>query len=428
MAGLGRWPWGRYVRAMPARRLSKTSLNADVLIVGAGPVGLSVAVALAQAGLKVAAIDRADPARPPVDGRTTAVSAATQRLFSAIGVWPGLKSRACPINDIRVTDGDAPLFLHFDHRALDEGPLGWIVDNVALRRALLARARALPGFSLYAPVELAKLDRGPARVRATLADGATIAAPLAIAADGRNSRLRREAGIRVTSWPYRQTAIACIATHERPHRNIAHERFLPAGPFAILPMLDDAEGRHRASIVWTDRGEAVPALLALPKDEFDAELAHRFGDFLGAVEVLGGRFAHPLGLLHAERYTAERLALAGDAAHAIHPVAGQGFNLGVGDVAALAEVLVDAHRLGLDLGAPSVLADYQRWRRFDALAMAAMTDSLVRLFGMRAPGVRFMRDLGLTAVERLPRLKRFFMRQAMGMASGRPRLLQGEAL
>lgn len=413
---------------MAARRRFKTTHDADALIVGAGPVGLTAAVALAQAGVRVAAVDRADPTSPPVDGRTTAISAATQRLFSAIGVWPRLKRSACPITDIRVTDGDAPLFLHFDHRALDEGPLGWIVDNAALRQALLARARALSGFSLHAPVELATLERGAARVRATLADGLMIDAPLVIAADGRNSRLRREAGIRVTAWPYRQTAIACIATHEFPHRNIAHERFLPAGPFAILPMLDDAAGRRRSSIVWTDRSEAVPALLALPKEEFDAELAHRFGDFLGSVEVLGGRFAHPLGLLHAERYTAERLALAGDAAHAIHPVAGQGFNLGVGDVAALAEVLVEAHRLGLDLGAPSVLADYQGARRVDALAMAMMTDTLVRLFRLRLPGVRLARDLGLAAVERLPPLKRFFMRQAMGISGDVPRLLRGEAL
>jgi 2-octaprenyl-6-methoxyphenol hydroxylase len=413
---------------MVSRRPNSSIMRADVLIVGAGPVGLTVAVALAQSGLTVVAVDRTDPARPQADGRTTAIAATSQRLFSAIGVWRALGPNACPIDDIRVTDGDAPVFLHFDHRALDEGPLGWIVENAALRRALLARAHALSGFSLYAPAELASLERGKARVRATLAGGQRIDAALVVAADGRNSRLRQDAGIRVTSWRYAQTAIACIAAHEFPHRNIAHERFLPAGPFAILPMRDDAAGRRRSSIVWTDRAALAPALLALPKAEFDAELAERFGDFLGAVELLGARYAHPLGLLHAERYTAPRLALAGDAAHAIHPVAGQGFNLGVRDAGALAEVLVEAHRLGLDLGADSVLADYQRWRRFDALALAAMTDGLVRLFSTRAAPLRLMRDCGLAAIEGLPRLKTLFMRQAMGLSGDLPRLLLGRAL
>jgi 2-octaprenyl-6-methoxyphenol hydroxylase len=302
------------------------------------------------------------------------------------------------------------------------------VDNAALRRALLKRALGLPGFTLHAPAELAVLERGRARVRAELDGGAVVEAAVIIAADGRDSRLRREAGINVTAWRYNQTAIACTAAHERPHRNIAHERFFPAGPFAILPMLDDAGGRHRSSIVWTENAGLVPALLALPKAEFDAALAHRFGDFVGRVELVGGRYAHPLGLLHAERYTAERLALAGDAAHAIHPVAGQGFNLGVRDAAALSQVLVEAHRLGLDLGQAAVLADYERWRRFDALTLAARTDALVRLFSVRAGPVRLARDLGLAAVERLPRLKRLFMREAMGLTGDRPRLLRGEAL
>lgn len=413
---------------MALRRAVNPSPRVDVLIVGAGPVGLTLAVALAGSGLTVAAVDRADPAAPLEDGRTTAVAAASQRLYAATGVWPALARAACPIHAIRVTDGDAPLFLHFDHRALAQGPLGWIVDNAALRRSLLRRARGLPGFTLHAPAALAVLERGPARVRALLDGGAVIEAPVVIAADGRNSRLRREAGIRVTSWRYRQTAIACIAAHERPHRNIAHERFYAGGPFAILPMLDDARGGHRSSIVWTENASLAAALLTLPKAEFDAELAERFGDFLGDVELVGGRYAHPLGLLHAEHYAAHRLALAGDAAHAIHPVAGQGFNLGVRDAAALAEVLVEAHRLGLDLGQATVLADYARWRRFDALALAAMTDSLVRLFGARAAPIRLARHLGLAAVERLPGLKRFFMRQAMGMVGVRPRLLRGEAL
>jgi 2-octaprenyl-6-methoxyphenol hydroxylase len=415
-------------RAAPRPKSPVKRSEIEVLILGAGPVGLTLAVALAGAGVKVTAIDRADPTQAVIDGRTTAVSASSQRVYAATGVWAGLSSGACPIHDIRVTDGDAPLFLHFDHRDLDQGPLGWILDNASLRRALLARARALPGFTLLAPVELARIERGDTRVRAELEGGGAIEAALVIGADGRNSRLRQEAGISATQWRYPQTAIACIAAHQHPHGNIAHERFLPNGPFAMLPMLDDARGRHRSSIVWTERAELVPGLLTLPKEEFDAELAERFGDFLGAVEVAGGRFAHPLGLLHADRYVAERLALVGDAAHAIHPVAGQGFNLGVRDAAALAEVLVDARRLGLDLGASAVLADYQRWRRFDALALAAMTDGLVRLFGARDPALRLARDLGLAAVQRLPRLKRFFMRQAMGLAGARPRLLLGEAL
>jgi 2-octaprenyl-6-methoxyphenol hydroxylase len=325
-----------------------------------------------------------------------------------------------------------------------EEPLGHIVENLAIRRALQARAAKMANLTLLAPVRLASVDRGPAAVSAVLDDGRQIRAQLIVGAEGKASPLREMAGIRVTRWDYPQAAIVCTVAHEAPHEGVAHEHFLPAGPFALLPMTpgdeggdgggdgtgagDASGGRHRSSLVWTERRALAPAMMALSDADFAAELQRRFGDGLGRLRQAGGRWSYPLGLMLAEDCVAARLALVGDAAHVIHPIAGQGLNLGLRDVAALAETLVDARRLGLDLGSTEVLARYQGWRRVDGALLAVATDGLNRLFSNDFGPLRLVRDLGLAAVDRTPPLKRFFMRQAMGLVGDLPRLVRGEAL
>jgi 2-octaprenyl-6-methoxyphenol hydroxylase len=412
-------------------------LSADVVIVGGGLVGLTLALALGGAGLRVAVIDRERPAvaaADPFDGRGSAIAWGSARVLRAIGLWPRLAAHAQPINDIRVSDGDSLLFLHYDHRAAGIGedgapaPLGYIIENRHTRRALYAALADRPEVTLLAPAEVTRLERAAGRVAAQLADGRVVSAALAVACDGRESPQRQAAGIGVVRWSYRQSGIVCSIAHERPHHGVAHERFLPAGPFAVLPLPDAADGTHLSSIVWTERAELVPAMLALPDGEFSDEIARRFGDGLGAIRVAGPRWAYPLGLIHAERYVAHRLALAGDAAHGIHPIAGQGLNLGLRDVAALAECVVDAARLGLDIGGADTLARYERWRRVDNVLLAGVTDVLNRLFSNDLAPLRLVRDLGLGMVERLPPVKRLFMRHAMGVLGDLPRMVRGEAL
>jgi 2-octaprenyl-6-methoxyphenol hydroxylase len=393
-------------------------------------VGLTLGHALASGGIRVAVVDGETPealADDAHDGRASAIALGSKRVLDALGLWEEMAPHAAPILDIRVSDGGfetgaSRLFLHYDHREVGE-PLGFIVENRFTRRALY---RALPhraDLLLVAPARVVRLEREDSRATAHLADGRRIRALLAIAADGRGSPTRREAGIAATEWAYEQTAIVATVAHEQDHRNVAHERFLPAGPFAMLPL----PGRF-SSLVWTERPDLVPHLIGLDDRRFSAELERRFGDSLGRLSVPGRRWTYPLGLLMAERATAARLALVGDAAHAIHPIAGQGLNLGIRDVAALAEVLVDASRLGLDLGMLSVVERYERWRRFDTLSLVAATDGLNRLFRTSLPTVKLVRDLGLAAVDELPALKRLFMRHAMGTLGALPRLVQGEAL
>lgn len=403
----------------------KTS-DADVLIVGGGLVGLTLAVALAGAGVRVTVIDRADPAAmkdAAFDGRVSSLAQGSVAILEGIGVWPAIAPAAEAILEIRVSDGASPLFLHYDHADVGERPLGYIAENRTSREALLKVAETLPDLRLLAPVTLGDLVRGADGVEATLEDGRMIRARLAVGADGARSQMRERAGISTVDWSYRQIGIVCTVAHERPHRGIAHERFLPAGPFAILPMTE-----NRSSLVWTEKASFAPDILALDEAGFMAELSARYGDFMGHLEVVGPRWSYPLALRHARHYTSERLALVGDAAHAIHPIAGQGFNLGIRDAAVLAELIVDRLRLGLDPGSPDVLAHYQRWRRFDATAMIAVTDGLNRLFSNDIPPVRLARDLGLAAVNQAKPLKRAFMRHAMGMSGTLPRLARGERL
>ena len=397
----------------------------DAIIVGGGLVGLPLAIALAGQGLAVAVIDREDPAAAVAeafDGRVSAIAHASRMALQAIGVWQQV-SAAQPILDIRVSDGSSPLFLHYDHREIGNEPFGHMVENRVMRRALQARQAALPNLLLLAPAVLANLDRGPGHVVATLADGRRYRAPIAIAADGRDSPLRQAAGIKSFGWGYGQAGIVCTVAHEYPHHGVAQERFLPAGPFAILPMTG-----NRSSLVWTEREALAPVMLQLAPEAFLAEVERRFGDYLGRLEVVGPRWSYPLRLHIADQYVAHRLVLIGDAAHGIHPIAGQGLNLGLRDVAALAEVLIEASRLGLDLGDALVLERYQRWRRFDSLLLAGVTDALNRLFSNDVAPVRLARDLGLAAVHRLPSLKRLFMQHARGSMGELPRLRSGQPL
>ena len=388
--------------------------------------GLTLGCALGQAGVSVTLVEPTPPHKliaPEFDGRTIAVAAGSRAILETIGVWQGMAPEAQPILDIRVSDGRSPLFLHYDHREVGDVPLGHIVENRVIRRALLDGVAALPNVSLLSGRRVESLDRGGSSALASLDDGRVIKTRLAVATDGRNSPTRDAAGIEHTAWSYRQTGIVCTVAHERDHKGVAQEHFLPAGPFAILPMTD-----QRSSIVWTERADLAPELLALDENGFHAELAMRFGDYLGELSVVGPRFSYPLALMHAHRYIVPRLALAGDAAHLMHPIAGQGLNIGWRDVAALAEVVVDALRLGGDPGSKVTLERYERWRRVDNTLMLAATDALNRLFSNDVMPVRLARDAGLAAVNRMAPVKQLFMRHAMGVLGDAPRLVRGEAL
>lgn len=405
--------------------------RADVAIIGGGLVGLTLAAALGKAGLTVTVIDRDRPSAhvaPEYDGRSSAIALGSARVFRGVGLWPLLRDHAQPIWDIRVADGHvlrgvSPLFLHYDHADIGDDPFGYIIENRYTRAALHSHIPTLETVTWLAPDAALRVDRDAYAATVHLESGKTVRASLVIAADGRKSAIRAGAGIRVTGWDYDQTSIVCTVKHARSHNGTAVELFLPGGPFAMLPMTGD-----RSNIVWSDKRDRAAAIMALDNEGFLEELSARFGDWLGDIELIGPRFAFPLSLSHAETYIAGRLALVGDAGHAIHPIAGQGLNMGLRDVAALADVLVDAQRLGMDPGSQEVLRRYERWRRFDNVLLAAVTDGLTRLFSNDVPPVRLARDIGLAAVNRLPPAKKFLMRHAMGVVGELPRLIRGEAL
>jgi 2-octaprenyl-6-methoxyphenol hydroxylase len=402
--------------------------RADVLIGGAGFAGLALAIALRQGLGSSFVVTVADPAlgRAGADARASAIVAAARRLFETIGVWEKVADGAQPILDMAITDSrlqDAvrPVFLTFAGDVEPGEPFAHMIENGPLIEALIAKAKD-EGVVLR-PAAVADFDLAANRIEVRLSDGDTFAARLLVAADGARSTIRERAGIASHGWTYSQSSIVATVTHERDHHGRAEEHFLPSGPFAILPL----KGR-RSSIVWTEDAQEAERIVALPDPEFHAELERRFGLHLGEIAAVGPRRAYPLGLAMARAFIAERLALIGDAAHVIHPIAGQGLNMGLKDVAALAEVIVDAARLGLDPGSLAVLDRYQRWRRFDTMAMGIATDGLNRLFSNRSDVLRFARDVGLGLVDRLPAMKRLFIREAAGLMGEVPKLLKGEAL
>jgi 2-octaprenyl-6-methoxyphenol hydroxylase len=417
--------------ARPTRTAAPSPIACDTVIVGGGLTGLTLAAALGQAGLSVAVIDRetlAAQIAPAFDGRTTALSLGTKRLLDSVGVWASIEKDCEPILRIRIADKHSPAIMNYDSRDVGEEPFGFIIENALLRRALHRRVAALETVLHRPACTIDRIERDERGVAVSLTNGQSFRTPLLVGADGRHSFVRDWAEIEAVKFAYGQTAIVTIAHHERAHGNWAIEHFMAPGPFAVLPMKDAENGTHRSSIVWTESNAAAAQYAALPQAAFDAELQRRFGDYLGEVTAPGRRFAYPLSLQKAKALTADRTALVGDAAHAIHPVAGQGLNLGMRDVASLAEILVDSARVGLDLGSAPVLKRYDQWRNVDTLSMVAATDGIVRLFSNESRILRAVRGIGLMAVDRMPRLKQLFMRHAMGTIGDLPRLMRGQAL
>lgn len=405
------------------------SVQGSIVIGGGAFAGLALALALRQGLGPEIPVIVADPAlatRPSRDPRATAIVAACRRLFEALGAWDDVKAEAQPILDMVVTDSkleDAtrPTFLNFAGDVAPGEPFAHMVENRRLIDALVVRAEA-EGIDLRATI-VASYDASADEMDVTLGDGSKIAASLLVAADGAKSKLRERAGIATHGWEYDQSGIVVTVGHERDHEGRAEEHFLPAGPFAILPLTG-----KRSSLVWTERRPEAARIVALSDGEFHGELERRFGLHLGEVKALDKPRAFPLSYFVARSFIAERLALVGDSAHVIHPIAGQGLNMGLKDVAALAEVVVDAARLGMDLGGADVLDRYQRWRRFDTMAMGVATNSLNFLFSNQSTLLRTLRDIGLGIVDRTPPLKNLFIRQAAGLTGEIPKLLKGEAL
>lgn len=401
--------------------------RADVIILGGGLVGLAFASALDASGLSSIVVDPADPDErkdAAFDGRTSAVSSSSMRMLEAIGVVDRLKEPGCPILRISVADGLQPGALHFDPPADDGEPLGWMHENRNLRAALRARAEAGKNVWLMWKSQGADVTRGDHGAIVSLQDGRKLAAPLLVAADGRNSPTRTAAGIRMAQWRYHHRAIVSTLRHERSHENVAYEIFFPTGPFALLPMSDD-DGGHRSAIVWSVPEQDAAGWLSLSDADFAAEAQSTMGNFLGKVEMATPRSSYPLGFHHAAEITAQRLALIGDSAHAIHPIAGQGLNLGFRDAAALAQVLVEGSRLGMDLGDAQLLARYQRWRSLDSLMVSVATDSLTRIYAVPGRTASAVRRFGMGLVNRLGPVRDRLMSEARGTSGDLPLLLRG---
>lgn len=407
------------------------SRDSDILIVGGGLSGPILALALAQSGHSVTVIDALSEKirkNAGFDGRSYAVALTSRRLLAGIGVWDAVADHSQPILEIKVSDGRAgegpsPFFMHFDHAEIEEGPMGHMVQDRHLRRALLDAMDATVGVTHLAGETVTAQDATPGGVTVSLASGKALTGAVLVGADGRGSGTASRAGIKRTGWDYGQTALVCAITHEKPHHGIAHQFFMPPGPLAILPLPGNV-----SSIVWSERTETATAFHALPDSEYLTMLRPRFGDFLGEIGLTGKRFTYPLSLSLAARLVAQRTALIGDAAHGVHPIAGQGLNAGMRDIAALAEVITDATRRGEDPGSIAVLARYEAWRRFDNTALALATDGFNRLFSNDNALVRGLRNLGMGVVGRMPTLRRAFIREAAGLTGDLPRLMRGVPL
>ncbi|MFM9935589.1 MAG: FAD-dependent monooxygenase [Novosphingobium sp.] len=402
------------------------SISAEVVILGGGLVGMTLAIGLARAGISSVVVDNSDPAAQTAegfDGRASAISTASWNLYTHLGLAETLEPLGCPIASIAVTDGMKPGRLDFQPGP-DDGTLGRMFANRDLRIAMYALAAKESAITFMPNARVTSRERGDHGVAVALADGRTLTGRLLVGAEGRASPTRDEAGFTPAKWKYGHRAIIAGLAHEKSHGNVAWEIFYPAGPFALLPLLDDTAGRHRSALVWTVSDKDAAGVLALPDGAFISAVQERMGGMFGALSLTGGRSSWPLNFHHTARMVAQRLALVGDAAHGVHPIAGQGLNVGLRDVAALIEVLTDGMRLGLDPGDAQVLARYDRWRAADTFMVAAATDTLTRLFGVPGRLPSAIRRIGMAGVQRLPTLKRFFMEEARGMSGTLPSLLQ----
>lgn len=414
-----------------ARILHRMEKKPDILIVGGGLNGPAFALALAQTGHSVTVIDAlAEKVRKNAafDGRSYALALASQRLLDAIGIWGRVAEHAQPMLEIKVTDGHAgagpsPFFMHFDHAEIEEGPMGYMVEDRHLRRAFLDAMAEEKAITELSGKKVVAQESNANGVTLTLDDGSTLAGDLLVGCDGRRSGTAARAGIKRTGWDYGQTALVCAIEHELPHHGIAHQFFMPPGPLAILPLTG-----NRSSIVWSERTKMAERINAMSEADYLQVLRPRFGDFLGEIKLAGDRFTYPLNLTIANSFIADHLALVGDAAHGMHPIAGQGLNAGLRDVGALAEVLTLAGRRGEDIGSITVLERYQAWRRFDTASLAMATDMFNKLFSNDNPLLRVGRDIGMGIVGSLPSLRRGFVREAAGLTGDLPKLLQGRPI
>ncbi|WP_058333013.1 FAD-dependent monooxygenase [Phaeobacter sp. CECT 5382] len=405
--------------------------TSDILIVGGGLNGPALALALAQTGHSVTVVDalpKGDFEDDAFDGRGYALALASKRLLSQIGVWARVADHAQPMLEIKASDGHvgegaAPFFVHFDHREIEEGPMGYMLEDRYLRRAFLQAMEDEPLITMINQRRVVAQAPDQTGVTLTLDTGEELRGRMLVGSDGRKSGTAERAGIKRSGWDYGQTALVCAIDHEKPHHGIAHQFFMSAGPLAILPLPG-----NRSSIVWSEKTKMATAIHALNDADYIAALKPRFGDFLGEISLVGKRFTYPLNLTIANSFVADRLALVGDAAHGMHPIAGQGLNAGLRDVGALAEVVTHATRRGEDIGSQLVLERYQQWRRFDTATLAATTDMVNKLFSNDNPLLRLGRDIGMGVVNGLPGLRRSFMREAAGLTGDMPRLLKGEAL
>ncbi len=402
------------------------NIKTDISIIGGSLAGLTAAIGIAELGLNVTVVDIIpinDQVKPSFDGRSSAIAFASCEMLKTLGIWKYLEGHAQPILDIRVSDGPSLMHLHFDNESLGQGPLGNMLENRHIREALAKRVEELDNITVLTPEHVESIDRNKSSATLSLKSGKTITSKLLLGIDGRKSLARTDANIPTSNFSYGQIGIVCSIEHEHSHCGIAHERFLPSGPFAILPLTG-----NRSSLVWTEKEHLGDTIMNLSDRAFEAEVQRRVGDFLGDVKVIGGRWAYPLTLQYTDTYVSTRMALIGDAAHAIHPIAGQGLNMGLRDVAAFVEILSDSMHVGLDIGSEQTLMKYQEWRRFDNASLIGVTDILNRLFSNDIGPIKTARDIGLSVVDKIPPLKNFFMSHARGTVGELPKLLRGEPL
>ena len=395
----------------------------DIIIAGGGMIGLSLAIGLAQSGMNVLVIEKDshnDQVKPEFDGRVSAISLGSLRVLEAIGAWRHMQDEAQPILDIRVVEGFSNAFVHYHYQDAGDKPMGYMVQNRYTRLGLLKRASELKTLTILSPALITQMECDDYTAKVTLSDKSVWQAPLLVAADGRHSGLREQMGIKTVTKHYTQSAIVCTVEHSIDHEGLAMQRFTPTGPFAALPM----KGGHTTAIVWSEDSATVPGLLAASEAEFNETIARMLGDYLGTIKTMGKKFAYPLTMILAKSYIAKRFALIGDSAHGIHPVAGQGVNVGFRDVAVMVELITQAMKSGQDIGSQHLLEHYQRWRRFDGFSTGAIMDGIVNLFSNDYQVLRLARQTGLNIVNHTPPLKRFFMKQAMGLMGDLPPMMQ----